>query len=113
MDEYGRAELSKKRGAAAAKITDPEAKRYVIGRQGNAEGKGKVSDNDYKDMDKEADDTLATEGKNYETKARSQKFVGSFKRGGRVRKTGYAKVHKGERVLTVKQAKKRYARKKV
>jgi len=28
-----------------------------------------------------------------------------YKRGGRVRRTGIAKVHKGERVLTVKQAK--------
>ena len=29
-----------------------------------------------------------------------------FKRGGKVQKTGVAKVHKGERVITVKQAKK-------
>lgn len=29
----------------------------------------------------------------------------SFKKGGKVRKTGLAKVHKGEVVLTVKQAK--------
>lgn len=31
--------------------------------------------------------------------------VPEFKRGGRVRKTGLAKVHKGERVLTKRQAK--------
>jgi len=31
--------------------------------------------------------------------------MGSYKRGGKVRKTGRAKVHKGERVLTAKQAK--------
>lgn len=30
----------------------------------------------------------------------------SYKKGGKVRKTGLALVHKGERVLTVKQAKK-------
>lgn len=30
----------------------------------------------------------------------------SYKRGGKVRKTGIAKVHKGERVLTKKQQKK-------
>jgi hypothetical protein len=30
---------------------------------------------------------------------------GAFKRGGRVKKTGMAKVHKGEKVLTAKQAK--------
>lgn len=32
--------------------------------------------------------------------------AGSFKRGGKVKKTGLAKVHKGERVLTKKQAEK-------
>lgn len=30
--------------------------------------------------------------------------VDSYKRGGRVRRTGLARVHKGERVLTIKQA---------
>jgi hypothetical protein len=30
-----------------------------------------------------------------------------LKRGGKVKKTGYAKVHKGERMLTKKQARKR------
>jgi hypothetical protein len=30
----------------------------------------------------------------------------SYKRGGKVKKTGFAKVHKGERVLTKKQQKK-------
>jgi hypothetical protein len=30
--------------------------------------------------------------------------AGSYKRGGKVKKTGRAKVHKGERVLTKKQA---------
>ncbi len=35
----------------------------------------------------------------------------SYKKGGPVKKTGLAKLHKGERVLTVKQAKK-YGRKK-
>jgi hypothetical protein len=33
--------------------------------------------------------------------------LSSFKRGGKVKRTGLAKVHKGERVLTKKQAKKR------
>ncbi len=35
----------------------------------------------------------------------------SFKRGGKVKKTGRAKVHKGERVLTAKQSRK-YGRRK-
>lgn len=34
----------------------------------------------------------------------------SFKRGGKVKRTGFAKVHRGERVLTKKQQK-RYGRK--
>jgi hypothetical protein len=34
-----------------------------------------------------------------------------YKKGGTVKKTGLAKVHKGERVLTKKQAKKYSARK--
>jgi hypothetical protein len=38
-------------------------------------------------------------------------YAGGFKRGGKVKKTGIAKVHKGERVLTKKQAKKYSARK--
>jgi hypothetical protein len=33
--------------------------------------------------------------------------IGSFKRGGKVRKTGLARVHKGERVITAKQDRKR------
>lgn len=40
-------------------------------------------------------------------------YTQEFKKGGRVRKTGLAKVHKGERVLTRKQARKYAARKKV
>jgi hypothetical protein len=33
-----------------------------------------------------------------------QKGLKGFKKGGKVKKTGLAKVHKGERVLTAKQA---------
>ena len=35
--------------------------------------------------------------------------IGSFKRGGKVKKTGFAKVHKGEKVLTKKEAHKEHA----
>lgn len=38
-------------------------------------------------------------------KAAATSFPKSFKKGGRVKKTGMAKVHKGEIVLTVAQAK--------
>lgn len=37
--------------------------------------------------------------------------AGSFKRGGPVRKTGLARVHKGERVLTKKQNRKYQSKK--
>lgn len=49
-----------------------------------------------------------TEGKapTFQPKAVGSASPDSFKRGGKVRKTGIAKVHKGERVLTKKQAKK-------
>jgi hypothetical protein len=35
-----------------------------------------------------------------------KKPVGSYKKGGKIKKTGLAKVHKGERVLNKKQASK-------
>lgn len=37
--------------------------------------------------------------------AGSVPIVGSFKKGGKVKKTGLAKVHKGERVLSISQNK--------
>jgi hypothetical protein len=39
-------------------------------------------------------------------KIAGSRLSGSYKRGGKVSKTGLAKVHKGERVLTAKQARK-------
>ena len=39
-----------------------------------------------------------------------EESTGSYKHGGKVKRTGPAKLHKGERVLTKKQAKK-YAKK--
>lgn len=39
-------------------------------------------------------------GPNYQ----NSRFVGAFKHGGKVKRTGLAKVHAGERVLTKKQA---------
>ena len=38
--------------------------------------------------------------------AEAADYAGSYKRGGVVRKTGMARVHKGERVLTKRQARK-------
>lgn len=36
-----------------------------------------------------------------------KEVLGSYKKGGKVKKTGLYKLHKGERVLTKKQAKKK------
>lgn len=49
----------------------------------------------------------AKKGSVSKPKATPKAVPGSFKRGGVVQKTGMAKVHKGERVLTVKQAAKK------
>jgi hypothetical protein len=37
---------------------------------------------------------------------KSRPFVGKFKKGGKVQRTGVALVHSGERILTAKQSKK-------
>ncbi len=48
-------------------------------------------------------DALRTTGRRI---AGNDRPIPGYKRGGKVKKTGLAKVHKGERVLTKKQAKK-------
>jgi hypothetical protein len=65
---------------------------------------GRLSDSDSKSDDQSGEE------KNSKAKSLIRDFVGSFKRGGAVKKTGLAKLHKGERVLTKAQAK-RYGRK--
>lgn len=94
--EQEKADLSKKRGQAAAQITDPDTKRQFIAAQGEAErkGKGTASPDAYERLNKEADDTMATGGMN--------KSVGvpSYKKGTPyVPQTGMAKLHKGEAVI--------------
>lgn len=52
---------------------------------------------------------VATKAKDYGTRAAAQGVkgtMGSYKKGGKVKKTGAYKLHKSERVLTVKQTKK-------
>jgi hypothetical protein len=46
------------------------------------------------------------EGKKKRQHIKGSLLSGSYKRGGKVKRTGLAKVHKGERVLTAKQARK-------
>lgn len=108
--EQERADLSKKRGQAAAQIQDPEEKKRFIAAQGDAEKKGKTDSDTYSQLDKEADNTLATGGAN--------KSVGVYDKGGKVGPTWATAVSKvnvndgkheaailkhGERVLTEKQ----------
>jgi len=99
ISEDQRAALSKKRGAAAAGISDPDAKKKFISAQGDAESKnkGSLSDEDHARLDKEADDTLATGGLNKDTGAKAP--LASYKNGtDYVPKTGTYKLHEGEKV---------------
>ena len=54
--------------------------------------------------------TGAVSGSNYDGDTGSEVTGESFKRGGKVKRTGLAKVHAGEQVLTSKQAKRYKAR---
>ena len=47
---------------------------------------------------------MGTAIRGYEKGLKKKKIVGSYKKGGKIKKTGLAKVHKGERVLNKKQA---------
>jgi hypothetical protein len=63
-----KAELSKRRGLAAAYIADPEQRKFFIEQQGQAEAAAKkteVPDETYAAMGQEADDTAATQGQNF------------------------------------------------
>lgn len=96
--EQEKADLAKKRGQAAASITDPEARRKFIAEQGDSEGKGKLSDSVYGKLSKDADDTVATGGLNKDAGAKSP--LASYKNGTDfVPKTGTYKLHKGEKVV--------------
>lgn len=94
--EQEKAALSKKRGQAAALISDPEMKKKFISAQGDAEqkGKGTAKPEEYDSLDKSADNTLATGGLNTWVKP-----LGSFKKGTKsVPKTGAYVLHEGEKV---------------
>ncbi len=72
--------------------------------QGNVDTSTKMKKGDKKGL-------LRKKKKSSGTTEMSAGDMPEFKRGGRVRRTGTARVHKGERVLTAKQAK-RYRSKK-
>jgi hypothetical protein len=92
--EEQKAELSKKRGHAASQIKDPEERKKFISRQGKAEEKtkGKVPEIVYEGMKRQADVTAASP---------------SYKKGVKcVPRTGLAKLHRGEAVLSKEKASK-------
>lgn len=95
LTEQQKADLAKKRGQASASISDPAKKKDFIAKQGEAESKGDLDENKAKQMDREADDTIATGGENIATGVRSYKKGTKF-----VPKTGLAKLHEGEEVIT-------------
>jgi len=88
--EQDKAALAKKRGAYAASISDPEARRKYIAAQGNAEASGNSAA-----LAKVANDTHNDE---------TTQALDSFKNGGRVKKTGPYLLHKNEVVVPAKHA---------
>jgi hypothetical protein len=101
MNEQQKADLSKKRGQAAVHISDPEERKKFISAQGEAEKKG-ASDADYEHLDREADDTIATQGQNKSVGVPSYRHGTDY-----VPRTGLAKLHEGEAVLTKEENEKR------
>lgn len=93
--EQEKAALSKKRGAAAATISDPAQRQKFVAAQGEAERKGSA---DYGKLDRQAEDALATSG--------VSEAIKSYKNGtDYVPKTGLALLHKGEKVVPAKENK--------
>jgi hypothetical protein len=88
-NEQDRANLSIRRGKIAAGISDPQARAAYIAAQGN------VGTNNASAQAKLENDTHNDE---------TSKVIGSFKKGGKVKKTGLYKLHKGEEVLPKKKA---------
>lgn len=90
--EQQKADLSKARGALAANIKDPGAKKKFIA--GSAE------------IDKNYDS--AEQGASIESNRQNREAVkdvlGSFKKGGTVKKTGNYKLHEGEEVVPADKA---------
>lgn len=82
-DEQQRANLTLQRGKQAAAMSHDEAKDYI-------KGSAKV-DKDYQGT--------AEETAGVSKKQQTQQILGSFKRGGKVMKTGAYKLHKGETVI--------------
>jgi hypothetical protein len=82
--EESRAAMSRTRGEVAAGMSDQEAKKKFIARQGTEESKGK------QDLSGLSEDAF---------RQRNVNVAGSFKHGGTVPKTGIYKLHKDEKVI--------------
>lgn len=85
-DEKYEADLSKRRGRAASALKDPAEKRKFIAKQGSG---------------KYTKDELERET----SRLTNIRALGSFKRGGRVKKTGIYNVHAGEKVIPARTRK--------
>jgi hypothetical protein len=88
--EQDKAILSQRRGKLAAGIKDPQARKSYIAAQSKVDQNGNDS----------AQAALA-ESTN---KDEQDRVLGSFKKGGTVKKTGLYKMHKGEAVIPAKKA---------
>lgn len=108
IDENAKAALSKKRGQAAAYIQDPSERQRFIAAQGESERNQNLY-KEYEHLDREAEDTLATQGENKAVEGAKYakgtpgvsvgrgSFMPMYKAGSKhVPKTGVAKLHKGE-----------------
>ena len=86
-DDYSRqaADVTKQRGEAAARISDPDRRRKFIARQGEEEKKG-GGRADLSRLAKEAYDE------------KNRQAAGEYRKGGKVRRGGVQKLHKGERI---------------
>ena len=91
--EFERAEISKRRGQVAAGMRPGEEKREFIARQGREEARGTE---DLRSLDEEA------------YRQRNENAVqGSMRKGGKIRKTGLYRLHRGERVVPKRSRRRR------
>lgn len=89
QSEADKASLSQRRGRFAASIKAPKDRRKYIAAQGEAD----VSGND----SRQAELAVTT------NKDEQNAVLGSLKKGGKVKKTGLYKLHRGEKVVPVKE----------